>query len=204
MASAYSDDLRRKFLEAYQRGDGSLAVLAGRFGVSVSWAERLMRSLRETGKVERPPGGKRGASEQVYPATARANQGMDPGPVGLHAGGVAATVVGGTGIGGEPLSPMDGAEGDGTVSEKKSLHAAEQDTPASQLRRSLWRQETHQIDPWKLIFLDGKWRNPRDDAALRPRPSRRACGGRHSLRPLANVDCAGSNPRFRMGGYYDH
>ena len=60
MASAYSDDLRRKFFEAYQRGDGSLAVLAGRFGVSVSWAEKLMRTLRRTGKVERPPGGKRG------------------------------------------------------------------------------------------------------------------------------------------------
>lgn len=67
MASAYSDDLRRKFLEAYQRGDGSLAVLAGRFGVSVSWAERLMRSLRETGKVERPPGGKRGPVSKFTP-----------------------------------------------------------------------------------------------------------------------------------------
>ncbi len=54
MASAYSDDLRRKFFEAYQRGDGSLAVVAGRFGVSVSWAEKLMRTLRQTGRVERP------------------------------------------------------------------------------------------------------------------------------------------------------
>ena len=51
MASAYSDDLRRKFFEAYQRGDGSLAVVAGRFGVSVSWAEKLMRTLRQTGRV---------------------------------------------------------------------------------------------------------------------------------------------------------
>ena len=67
MASAYSDDLRRKFVEAYQRGDGSLAVLAGRFGVSVSWAERLMRTLRETGKVERPPGGKRGPASKLTP-----------------------------------------------------------------------------------------------------------------------------------------
>ena len=67
MASAYSDDLRRKFVEAYQRGDGSVAVLAGRFGVSESWAERLMRTHRETGKVERPPGGKRGPASKLTP-----------------------------------------------------------------------------------------------------------------------------------------
>jgi transposase len=67
MASAYSDDLRRKFFEAYQRGDGSLAVLAGRFGVSVSWAEKLMRVLRQTGKIERPAGGKRGPRSKLSP-----------------------------------------------------------------------------------------------------------------------------------------
>ena len=60
MASAYSDDLRRKLVEAYQRGDGSLEVLAGRFGVSLGWAEKVMRSLRQSGRIERPQGGKRG------------------------------------------------------------------------------------------------------------------------------------------------
>ena len=67
MASAYSDDLCLKFFEAYGRGDGSLAVLAGRFGVSRSWAEKLMRTLRQTGKIERPPGGKRGPASKLTP-----------------------------------------------------------------------------------------------------------------------------------------
>jgi len=49
---------------------------------------------------------------------------------------------------------MDGAGGDGAAAEKKSLHAAEQDTAAGQFQRSVWRQETGQIDPSKLIFLD--------------------------------------------------
>ena len=49
---------------------------------------------------------------------------------------------------------MDGAGRDGIVSEKKSLHAAEQDTPAARFERSLWREETNQIDPARLIFLD--------------------------------------------------
>lgn len=67
MASAYSDDLRRKFFEAYQRGDGSLAVLALRFGVSLGWAEKLMRTLRQTGSIERPPGSKRGPASKLDP-----------------------------------------------------------------------------------------------------------------------------------------
>jgi transposase len=67
MASAYSNDLRRKFLEAYQRGEGSLETLAGRFGVSLGWAEKIWRRLRESGKMERPAGGKRGPASKVTP-----------------------------------------------------------------------------------------------------------------------------------------
>jgi len=67
MASAYSDDLRRKFYEAYKRGDGSLAVLAERFSVSLGWAEKLMRTLRQTGGIERPAGGKRGPASKLTP-----------------------------------------------------------------------------------------------------------------------------------------
>ena len=65
MASAYSDDLRRKFVEAYQRGDGSLEELAGRFGVSLGWAEKVMRTLRQSGRIERPQGGKRGPASKL-------------------------------------------------------------------------------------------------------------------------------------------
>ena len=42
--------------------DGSFAVLAVRFGVSQGWAEKLMRDLRRTGRIERPQGEKRGAA----------------------------------------------------------------------------------------------------------------------------------------------
>ena len=67
MASAYSDDLRRKFYEAYQRGDGSLAVLASRFGVSLGWAEKLLRAVRQNGQVERPVGRPRGPVSKLTP-----------------------------------------------------------------------------------------------------------------------------------------
>ena len=49
---------------------------------------------------------------------------------------------------------MDGPSSAGTAAQKKSLHAAEQDTVAGQIQRSLWREETNQLDPARLIFLD--------------------------------------------------
>ncbi len=65
MATPYSDDLRRKLLEAHQRGAGSLAKLAERFGVSAGWARKISATLSSTGKMERPPGGKRGPTSKV-------------------------------------------------------------------------------------------------------------------------------------------
>jgi transposase len=49
---------------------------------------------------------------------------------------------------------MDGPSSAGTAAQKKSLHAAEQDTVAGQIQRSIWREETNQFDPARLIFLD--------------------------------------------------
>src|ERR1700679_3609721 len=102
--------------------------------------------------------------------------------------------------GGQSLAPMDGAGRDGIVSEKKSLRAAEQDTPANQLRRSIWRQETSQIDPSKLVFLHESG----GTTEMTRRYGRAGRGERVGegtpLRPLANLDGAGSDPRFRMGG----
>src|SRR3972149_5999583 len=53
MAKAYSNDLRRKLLEAYDRGEGSLPELAERFGVSTPWAWKISAQRRRTGQMER-------------------------------------------------------------------------------------------------------------------------------------------------------
>jgi transposase len=53
MAKAYSDDLRRKLLQAYDRGEGSLRELAKRFGVSVPWAWKISRQRLRSGQMER-------------------------------------------------------------------------------------------------------------------------------------------------------
>ena len=53
MARAYSDDLRRKFLVAYDRGKGSLQQLSERFEVSLPYAKKIRQQLLRTGKMER-------------------------------------------------------------------------------------------------------------------------------------------------------
>ena len=67
MAKAYSDDLRRKLLEAHRQGEGSLAELAARFRVSESWAKRISMTLGRTGGMERPPAGPRGPRSKLTP-----------------------------------------------------------------------------------------------------------------------------------------
>jgi transposase len=67
MAKAYSDDLRRKLLEAHQQREGSLEQLAVRFRVSVSWAKRASATLRRTGKMEKPQAGPRGPRSKLTP-----------------------------------------------------------------------------------------------------------------------------------------
>jgi transposase len=52
MPEPYSNDLRRKFFSAYDRGQGSLKDLAGGFGVSEDWAKKLSARRGRTGQIE--------------------------------------------------------------------------------------------------------------------------------------------------------
>lgn len=67
MASPYSDDLRRKVLESYDEGEGTLDELAGRFRVSVGWVRKISAARHRTGKMERVPGRKRGPVSKITP-----------------------------------------------------------------------------------------------------------------------------------------
>jgi transposase len=52
MAQAYSNDLRRKFLQAYDDGEGTLEELAPRFRVSVGWAKKISARRTRTGETD--------------------------------------------------------------------------------------------------------------------------------------------------------
>lgn len=51
MAVAYSIDLRKKILSAWQGKEGSQRELAKRFKVSLSFIRDLLRQYRETGEI---------------------------------------------------------------------------------------------------------------------------------------------------------
>ena len=54
MARAYSNDLRRKFLQAYDEGEDTLEELAEQFRVSLGWAKKISARRSRTGEVEAP------------------------------------------------------------------------------------------------------------------------------------------------------
>ncbi len=62
MAAAYSLDLRKKILSAWQNKEGSQRKLAKRFKVSLSFIRDFLRRYRETGEIgAKPQGGDRRA-----------------------------------------------------------------------------------------------------------------------------------------------
>jgi transposase len=76
MARPYSDDLRRKLLEAFDQGKGSLSELAEDFGVSLGWAWKVSAARKRTGRMDRPsyrPGAKRRIDEQVLAGILRSH-----------------------------------------------------------------------------------------------------------------------------------
>lgn len=67
MARPYANDLRRKFLQAYEQGKGTLGELAEQFGVSEGWAKKVSATRTRTGQIERPPW-RRGPESRVTAA----------------------------------------------------------------------------------------------------------------------------------------
>jgi transposase-like protein len=53
MAKAYSDDLRRELLQAYDRREGTLKQLADRFSVSLPWAWKISAQRKHSRQMER-------------------------------------------------------------------------------------------------------------------------------------------------------
>jgi transposase len=53
MAKAYSDDLRRRFLSAYEAGEGTLEELAERFMVSLAYGKKVRGQFQRSGQMER-------------------------------------------------------------------------------------------------------------------------------------------------------
>src|SRR5512143_4258473 len=64
MGAAYSQDLRRKVVDAYAQREGSMRVLARRFKVSLGFVRDLLKRYRTTGELQ-PKAYRRGAKPKV-------------------------------------------------------------------------------------------------------------------------------------------
>jgi transposase len=70
MGKPYGDDLRRKYLHAYDQGEGTHESLADRFSVSVAWGKKISSQRNRTGLIERVPyhpGRKPAVGIEMYP-----------------------------------------------------------------------------------------------------------------------------------------
>ena len=54
MGAPYSNDLRRKFLQAYEKGKGTLEELAAQFEVSLGWAKKVSSRRTRSGEMDAP------------------------------------------------------------------------------------------------------------------------------------------------------
>src|ERR1019366_4250248 len=117
MARPYANDLRRKFLQAYEQGKGTLGELAEQFGVSEGWGKKISSARTRTGQIERPAW-RRGPVSRVTPAVHAAEEREGAAGLALPRGRLVLART-----------------ADGTSSKKNPPHAQEQATPEAQQRR---------------------------------------------------------------------
>ena len=84
----------------------------------------------------------------------RSHERLDCGPARSDSVRVAATAEGASSCKRVSGADLAGAEGHGITSEKKSLHAQEQDTPEGRQRRQNWQEAIRAVAIEDLVFID--------------------------------------------------
>ena len=106
MARPYANDLRRKFLQAYEQGKGTLGELAEQFGVSQGWAKKISATRTRTGTWPGEPGDGGGAGMV---------EGANPPAAGSDPDGIAGATASGPGRELEHRAAVAGLAADGTA-----------------------------------------------------------------------------------------
>src|SRR5271165_3301252 len=125
MAKSYADDLRRKLLQAHDRGEGTLEQLAQRFSVSVPWAWKISAQRKRSGQMERVERHRPQSHRRSGAAVAR----VGAGPAGSDPGGVTAEAGEGSASACQHRTAVAGAAADGSAAKKS--HS----TPANATRK---------------------------------------------------------------------
>jgi transposase len=152
MGRPYGDDLRRKYLHAYDQGEGTHESLADRFCVSVAWAKKISAQRNRTGQAERVPyhpGRKPAVGIEMHPQiklwfVAQPDLTLAEVQQKLHAeAGISLS-----------LPQIWHLLNKLKLRLKKSLHAAERDTEVNRKRREEFVTRIATIAPNRLVFLD--------------------------------------------------
>jgi transposase len=145
----YSQDLRKRVVDAVERGDGSLRQIARRFLVSVSFVTRLLRHYRTTGSLKPKPhaGGRQPAlgPAQLEQLQALVREKPDATLEELrHRLGADCST----------MAIVRALKKLKITRKKKALHARERDTPEGRQKRRDFLEEVAGIDPHRLVFVD--------------------------------------------------
>ena len=153
MARAYDDDLRRKIFEAHAKGHGGFRKLAGVFGVSLGYVEKIFRQRAQTGLMERVryrPGPKSRVSAAVTERMVELIHADSDLTIAQLRGRIASDI----GVSMSWSLVREWVVRLGLLRKKKSLHVVERDTEANRERRKEFLEAIRTIWPERLIYLD--------------------------------------------------
>lgn len=179
---AYSLEFRQKIVDTYCEEDTSQRKVAERFGVALSFVEKLLKQLRDTGDLSpKPHGGgpqpKLNAEQLALVATlVEADNDATLAELCEQLKETTTVTISRSTMG-RVLQQLD------LTRKKKTLHATEKDTPRVQQARVDYWQRIRDIDPENLVFIDESGvnlamtrlyaRSPRGERAIGDRPQRR-------------------------------
>src|SRR4051812_42955500 len=145
----YSQDLRKRVVDAVERGDGSSRQIAQRFLVSVSFVTRLLRHYRTTGSLDPKPhgGGRHPALGPVQLEQLRALVRDQP-------DATLEELRQRLGVDCSTMAIVRALKKLKITRKKKVLHARERDTPEGRQKRRDFLREVAAIDPRRLVFVD--------------------------------------------------
>ena len=153
MAKAYEGEYRRNFLSAYEQGYGTLEELAAEFRVSLGWAKKVSAAYTRTGSMAGPtykPGRKpkiRAAEQALLRQWLAAQPDLTLAELQIKLDEQAGVKIHNSCLC-RWLKRM------GLRLKKKSLHAAERDTPENLIGRQEFLAAIAEVDPEHLVFLD--------------------------------------------------
>jgi transposase len=179
---ADSLDFREKIVETYFKEGFSQRKIAKRFGVALSFVEKLLKQLRETGDLApQPHGGGRTPklnAEQLSLVAALVESDNDATLAELcQQLQEKATMTISRSRMGRVLEQLN------LTRKKKTLHATEKDSPRVQQARLDYWERIRDIDPENLVFINESGinlamtrlyaRSPQGERAIGDRPQRR-------------------------------